>query len=122
MTRTCCCADVGRTMCSVHWLAHLRRFSSSHGKVFTITKAVFAKRIKELAEEVGLTNSESYGTHALRRGMAQDVLDMGGSLAALLNAGDWASSAYLKYLRSSQGEDVAVAKAAVYLSESDDDM
>ena len=53
--------------------------------------------------------------------MAQDILDMGGSLAALLNAGDWASSAYLKYLRTSQTEDLAVARAAVFLSESEDD-
>ena len=53
--------------------------------------------------------------------MAQDILDMGGSLPALLNAGDWASSAYLKCLRTSQTEDLAVAQAVMCLSDSDDD-
>ena len=45
--------------------------------------------MKELAEVTGVQDARRCGTHALRRGMAQDILDMGGSLPALLHAGDW---------------------------------
>ena len=69
----------------------------------------------------GIEGAQQYGTHSLRRGIAQDIMDMGGSLPTLLNAGDWASSAYLKYLRTSQTEDLAVAQANMCLSDSEDD-
>ena len=77
--------------------------------------------MKQLAEIIGVDEAPNVGTHSLRRGMAQDILDMGGSLPSLLNAGDWASSAYLKYLRTSQTEDLAVAQAIMCLSESEEE-
>jgi hypothetical protein len=91
----------------------------SGDRVFSISVGQFARRVKQLAELVGVDGARNVGTHSLRRGMAQDILDMGGSLPALLNAGDWASSAYLKYLRTSQTEDLAVAQAVMCLSDSD---
>ena len=94
---------------------------TSGARVFTLTKGHLGRRVKELAHLAGIEGAQLYGTHALRRVMAQDILDMGGSLPALLNAGDWASSAYLKYLRTSQTEDLAVAQAVMCLSDSDDD-
>ena len=90
-------------------------------RVFTIDGAYFARRVKELAEHAGVPGASTCGTHSLRRGMAQDILDMGGSLPALLNAGDWSSSAYLKCLRVSQTDDVAVAQAMVLMSDSEDE-
>ena len=44
-----------------------------------------------------------------------------GSLADVLRAGGWSSSAYLKYLRSAQLDDKAVAQMAIELSESEED-
>ena len=121
LTRTCCCADSGRSLCSVHWLLELRRTSDGGAKVFNLTKGHIGRRVKELAAMAGIEGAQQFGTHSLRRGMAQDIMDMGGSLPTLLNAGDWASSAYLKYLRTSQTEDLAVAQAIMCLSESEDD-
>ena len=40
----------------------------------------------------------SVGWHSLRRGMARDFLDSGASLATILRAGGWKSSAFLRYL------------------------
>ena len=62
---------------------------------------------------------ERFGTHAFRRGMAHDIVDHGGSLATLLEAGGWTSAAFKTYLRGAQAEDVAVASAIIQLSDSD---
>ena len=88
---------------------------------FSLNKDHLARRVKDLVARIGVDDAQRYGTHALRRGMAQDILDCGGSLPALLHAGDWSSSAYLKYLRTSQTDDVAVAQAAIFLSDSDEE-
>ena len=91
------------------------------GRVFTLNNSYVARRVKELAATVGVADANNYGTHALRRGMAQGILDFGGSLPALLNAGDWSSSAYLKYLRTSQTDDLALAQAAIFLSDTEEE-
>ena len=87
--------------------------------MFTLTAGGFAAKLKELAAAAGVEEAHRCGTHSLRRGMAQDIIDLGGSLPALLYAGDWTSSAYLKYLRVSQTDDAAVARAVMYYSDSD---
>ena len=121
LTRTCCCSDSGRSLCSVHWLLEIRRVSDGGTGVFSLNKSHLVRMVKELAALAGIDGAQQLGTHSLRRGMAQDILDMGGSLPTLLNAGGWASSAYLKYLRTSQTEDLAVAQAIMYLSDSEDE-
>ena len=121
LTRTCCCADTGRSLCSVHWLIELRRTSDGGAKVFNLTKGCIWEKSQRTCSHGRNRGGAAFGTHSLLRGMAQDIMDMGGSLPTLLNAGDWASSAYLKYLRTSQTEDLAVAQAIMCLSESEDD-
>ena len=88
-------------------------------KIFHVTKAQLMSTIKRLAMRVGVTNAERTGTHSFRRGMAQDLLDSKGSLADVLRAGGWSSSAYLRYLRSAQLDDKAVAQMVIDLSESE---
>ena len=76
--------------------------------------------MRRVAEEVGIENHSKIGTHAFRRGMAQDIIDAGGSLSVLLRAGEWNSSAFLRYLRQSQPQETAVAQAVINLSDSED--
>ena len=90
-------------------------------KVFTITKSKFVESIRRLALRIGIPHAARVGTHAFRRGMAQDLVDGKGSLAEVLRAGGWSSSAYLKYLRTAQLDDKAVAKMVIELSESEDE-
>ena len=52
--------------------------------------------------------------------MARDIVDHGGSLAMLLRAGEWRSSAYVAYLREHQVEEVNVASLLIDHSESDE--
>ena len=51
--------------------------------------------------------------------MAQDIIDAGGSLAVLLRAGEWKSTAFLAYLRESQPQEAAVSQAVINLSDSE---
>ena len=121
LVRECCCSESGKLMCSVHWLQYLKEKSHNGEREFGLTKSGFARNAKDLAEVTGVHDARRCGTHALRRGMAQDILDMGGSLPALLHAGDWSSSAHLTYLRASQADDVAVARAAMFFSDSEEE-
>ena len=78
--------------------------------------------MRQYAAEAGVANAVQLGTHAFRRGMAQDIVDHGGSLAVLLKAGDWHSKSFFKYLRESQAEDSAVAQMVVNLSDSEGEL
>ena len=51
--------------------------------------------------------------------MARDIVDSGGSLATLLRAGDWTSSAFVQYLRDNQVEELAALSLLVDHSDSE---
>ena len=78
--------------------------------------------IKRAAKEAGVEDWQNVGTHAFRRGMAQDIVDSGCPLSVLLRAVGWSSSAFAEYLRADQGQDGAVGQAVIYLSDSDTDV
>jgi len=118
MTRACCCESSGRGLCAVHWLHDLHRRSPS-GRLFQFNVAQFRRYTQAFATMVGVSMPGRVGTHAFRRGMAQDIVDAGGSLAILLRAGEWRSAAFLRYLRESQPQEAAVAQAVINLSDSE---
>ncbi|CAK0793703.1 unnamed protein product [Prorocentrum cordatum] len=76
-------------------------------RIFTRSAEQFVKRLRQDAVEVVLPDPERLGSHSLRRGMAGDIVDGGGSLANLLRAGDWTSSAFVQYLSKNQVEELA---------------
>ena len=118
LTRDFCCASSGRALCAVHWLHQLWSTKSS-SNVFAMTTSRLRKAIKNVAMRAAVPDWQNLGTHAFRRGMAQDILDHGGHLSVLLQAGGWSSSAYLHYLRDSQVHDVVVGQAVINLSDSE---
>jgi hypothetical protein len=120
LTRPCICQSTGESLCPVHLLRQLRSLHSGP-KVFTFTTKQFMAEIRDLAASAGHPEASRVGTHAFRRGMAQDILDNGGTLATLLRSGGWTSSAYQEYLRSEQVQDTAVAKFLMVVSESDEE-
>ena len=123
MTRVCCCSSSGRGLCAVHWLHALKckAANESCNRVFSISLLDFRKHLQVLAGMVGVLVPGRVGTHAFRRGMAQDIVDAGGSMAMLLRAGEWRSSAFLRYLREAQPQEAAVAQVVINLSDSDCD-
>ena len=91
------------------------------GKIRLFAKTVpqFVSPLRKHALELGIAGADKIGTHALRRGMARDILDAGGSLATLLLAGDWQSSAFIAYLRENHLEEKAVAGLVIDHSDSE---
>ena len=100
----------------------MRQRSDGQSRLFSLTKHQFVSVVRSSAEAQDVPEPDKIGTHAFRRGMAQDIIDNGGSLAVLLRAGEWNSSAFLKYLRQSQPQEAAVAQAVIHLSDSEDDL
>jgi hypothetical protein len=120
--RSCCCRTSGRRLCAVHMLVpvleHARR--NARNRIFTKTMKEFIHTLRRHAAILGYPASQRLGSHSLRRGMARDIVDAGGSLAVLLRAGDWRSSAFLRYLRDHQVEECAVSQLAIDHSDSED--
>ena len=121
LRRKCCCAEAGRHLCALHLLAPLIDFARSEGcdRVFTKSAAQFIKTLRDHASALGIANAGSLGSHSLRRGMASDIIDAGGSLAVLLKAGDWRSAAFLQYLRDHQIEETAASQLLIAHSDSE---
>jgi len=119
LERNCCCEASGTKLCAVHWLHRLFRERTGEGRLFTLSAHSFKMRMRQLAFECKISDASRLGTHAFRRGMAQDIVSAGGSLAVLLRAGDWHSKAFLAYLRESQPEDEAVAHFVINISDSE---
>ena len=121
-SRKCTCDAAPPLLCAVHWLQRLHEAGPySDQRLFAITKNGFATAIKTLAKDVGFPDAEYVGTHSFRRGMAQNVLDNGGTLATLLKAGDWNSKAFQVYLRDTQLQDTAVSNLVISISDSEDE-
>ena len=120
LERACCCETSGRRLCGVHWLHYMHRHRRhDNPNVFSLSAAVFLQRVRRLASTVDIDNAGLLGTHAFRRGMAQDIVSAGGSLATLLRAGGWHSKAFLSYLRDTQAQDEAVAQIVIDASDSE---
>jgi len=119
IVRNCCCKTSGNRLCAVHWLHRLFTERTGEGRLFTLTAHRFKMRVRQHACDCRISDANRLGTHAFRRGMAQDIVSAGGSLAVLLRAGDWHSKSFLAYLKDSQPEDEAVAQFVINISDSE---
>ena len=120
LKRNCVCSSTGAAVCPIHLMKQLQATSGTNA-VFATSVHRFTMVIRRLAEAVGHAQARYVGTHSFRRGMAQDILDSGGTLATLLRAGGWTSSAFQLYVRSEQIQDTAVGQLLIELSDSDED-
>ena len=114
------CDDCEKNACATHWLLEWKQKWATTDKLFTLDAKDFTTRFRAYADAAGITSDVPITSHALRRGMAQDVLDTSGSLAVLLRSGDWNSAAFKNYLRDQQPEEVAISRAVICLSDSED--
>ena len=105
----------------MHWLKRLKDGRGLSNRVFSLTANRFLEKVRRYAQVNEISECHRIGTHAFRRGMAQDIVSAGGSLALLLKAGDWHSKAFFTYLRQSQPEDEAVAQMVINVSDSEEE-
>ena len=110
LSRPCICAR-SQMMCPVHafkrWIRakNLSSRSSRHGRLFPgLSASSFQRRVMTLARLAKFPKADRLRLHGFRRGMAQDILRRGGSLAEILAAGGWRSAAFLAYLDKNEIE------------------
>jgi len=54
-----------------------------------VSPAAAVAELRRVLERLGVPQADTYGTHALRRGHAQDLLEKGACLGEILRAGEW---------------------------------
>ena len=80
---------------------------------------MFSSLLKSYSIALEFPAGPRMSSYAFRRGIAQEILDHGGSLAILLRAGDQCSSAFLSNLRHQQMEGIAAAQTIITMFDSD---
>lgn len=117
LKRTCVCTNEGRALCAVCALKDYAAGSRRTGRLFDVSYNSFLRYLRKDILNAGIDDSHSYGTRAFRRGMARDIIAAGGSLATLLMAGQWSSSAYRAYLQTSSIDEDAIANLVIDASD-----
>ena len=120
MTRTCWCKQSAAT-CPVHALGKLL-FDLPQGKALfpKISAADVNILLRSRLRKLGEKNPDEFGTHDFRRGHARDLARAKSSTAkSIMEMGEWASSAMLRYLDTSELETTAVIEAHMAESESE---
>lgn len=113
LKRVCTCRG-DPLMCMVHtfwdqFIAHLPEGSRPWEFVSASTARTRLHRILEVLKVPG---PKSFGTHDFRRGHAEDMRLSGCTLQEILAAGQWRSSAFIKYLNEAElDKDLAFAVA-----------
>ena len=98
LSRACVC-PTGRSICPVHvlgpWLMQCPPFAQPF-KHISATKATHG--LRDLLRVLGILDADEYCLHDFRRGHARDLADATCDLKTILEAGQWTSPAFLKYL------------------------
>ena len=77
--------------------------------------------LRNTLAKLGVPAAKSFGTHDFRRGHAQDMLSAGSTLAQILSAGHWKSSAFLRYIDQAELEQEVAFEVAIGDGEEDAD-
>ena len=121
LTRACICSKHPRRCgaCALRALVNsrARREARPADRLLVGLRASQAtETLRQRCIALGLPRS---GWHAFRRGSATDIIRSGGTVAFLLHAGGWRSSAFLRYLVRQDLEDRAYLEQTANDSESD---
>ena len=120
LRRACTCPNA-RWLCPVHvlgeWLGRLPIGSQP----FTCYSAGTARStLRDYLGQLAIAEAMAHSLHDFRRGHARDLTSAGGNLRVILEAGEWSSPAFLKYLDTEQVESQVVVQAHIDDSEDDD--
>ena len=99
MRRLCTCVGNKHT-CVVHmlWDQFLGLMPIGTVPWHGISASEALLRLRRVLQHLRVPNAKSYRTQDLRRGHAEDMRQSGSPLSDILKAGQWKSSAFLKYL------------------------
>ena len=119
LVRRCWCKSCLET-CPVHVLGAYYKDLGEGVKPFKhITAASALRVLRDMLGQLEVERAGLYRTHDFRRGHARDMQACGRTLAEILQAGEWSSPAFMKYLDMMALERDAVMEA--HLDESGDE-
>ena len=122
LVRKCWCKQCTRT-CPIHVLGKFVQGSPHGSQLFSgITAASALTALRHMLKSLGVSGHEAYRTHDLRRGHALDLQCSGAPLWEILEAGEWTSPAFLKYLDLHRLDTELVVQAHAGDSDSDSDL
>ena len=118
LVRKCWCASCKIT-CPVHmclkYLADPVFMNQSPFK--HLSPNVVTTELRRRLHKLSVCHADDYRSHDFRRGHARDLQRNGARLAEILQAGEWSSPAFLKYLDLNELESSVVVEAHVNESE-----
>ena len=98
LTRSCWCKQSPKT-CPVHVLGkYFQTLGEGERPFAQFSAASVLQSLRAFLSRIGIVDSQKFRTHDLRRGHARDLQERGASFAEILQAGEWRSPAFLKYL------------------------
>jgi hypothetical protein len=119
LTRGCWCSQ-DKVTCPVHVLGKaVMRLPSGMRPFEMLTQSKVLTSLRERLRRLGVDQAGLYRTQDFRRGHAKDLQENGSTLRDILNAGEWRSPAFLRYLDVDLLEHAAVLEA--HLDESSDE-
>jgi hypothetical protein len=114
LLRRACTCPANRWMCPVHVLGAWLSGQPSGARAFAHLSAGTARaNLRRHIALLQVPKAEAHGLHDFRRCHAQDLADAGGELKVILEAGEWSSPAFLKYLDVAQLERDVVVHATM---------
>ena len=120
LQRACTCPQ-DQTMCAMHALLAWNRSRGRAwtGPLFSYPASSFSRDLRKALVDLGIEDAHAYSSQSFRRGTAQELASSGGSLACILEAGQWHSRAFMAYLAKADIEEAAVLDLIMAGSESE---
>jgi len=113
LRRFCTCKGEPLT-CMVHafWARFLEKLPDGACPWAQVTAGQARNRLHRILRVLKVPDAENYGTHDFRRGHADDMRRCGSTLAEILAAGQWKSSAFMNCINEADlQQEVAFAVA-----------
>jgi len=108
-------------MCAPHAVSAWARSRGRawQGRLFSYPASSFRSDLKKSLAAIGIADPHAYSSQSFRRGTAHELAAAGGSLAHILEAGQWHSKAFMEYLARADLEQAAVLDVIMAQSDSD---
>jgi hypothetical protein len=91
-------AEHPEDFCVFHRMAYHMQGKARAQSIWSVTPTQFLHELKKLLSSLGETRAESLTLKAFRAGKATAMAAAGHGLGAILEAGEWRSKAFLKYV------------------------
>ena len=117
LRRGCVCATKGKSLCGVHRLRAFLASKQVAAPLWSFTPAKALHTLKRMLVLCRAPNHAAFTLKAFRAGRATQLAAQGKSLGAILQAGEWRSSAFLSYIDTDAVDSLQLLDQTLALSD-----